>query len=278
MQGMTSSPGKAVLRSQLLARRSARSGDEILAARQAITSHLLDFLCGSAPMSASSPQQTARTSTVTSVDTHSELPAQSAATQSSSPAVHTPPTGPADYTGPADHTGPADPADPAAPTDTATTLCAYWPLPTEPLGDDVPAAFAARGWRVLLPVAEVGAPLNWVEPWARTSDASRHPARQWRRSSLGVREPAGTRLGPATIQAARMVLVPALAIDRHGFRLGRGGGYYDRSLALAGHDVILIGVIFDDELLADVPHDAHDLPVTHLVTPLTGVQASVRGL
>lgn len=61
------------------------------------------------------------------------------------------------------------------------------------------------------------------------------------------------------------VLVPGLAFDRAGGRLGFGGGYYDRFLARLGPDVIRVGV--SDGFIVDrVPSDEHDVPMTHLAT------------
>ncbi len=61
-----------------------------------------------------------------------------------------------------------------------------------------------------------------------------------------------------------LMLVPALAFDRRGCRLGRGGGFYDR--ALAGYDGVTLGVIREDFLLGQLPVEAHDRRVGQIVT------------
>jgi 5-formyltetrahydrofolate cyclo-ligase len=66
------------------------------------------------------------------------------------------------------------------------------------------------------------------------------------------------------------VVVPALAVGRDGTRLGRGGGYYDRALAHARPDAVLVAVVFDEELLEGVPAGPHDRRVTAVVTPTAG--------
>ena len=66
-----------------------------------------------------------------------------------------------------------------------------------------------------------------------------------------------------------MILVPALAVDRSGVRLGRGGGYYDRSLPLRAPGARLIAVVRDDELVAELPGEPHDVRMTHALTPGT---------
>jgi 5-formyltetrahydrofolate cyclo-ligase len=64
--------------------------------------------------------------------------------------------------------------------------------------------------------------------------------------------------------------VPALAVAVDGTRLGRGGGYYDRALAHARDDAVLVAAVFDEELLESVPAGAHDRRVTAVVTPSAG--------
>ena len=70
---------------------------------------------------------------------------------------------------------------------------------------------------------------------------------------------------------ALVVLVPALAVDRRGVRLGRGAGFYDRSLTLARPDTPLIAVVRDDELLDRLPAEPHDVRMTHALTPQKGL-------
>ena len=60
------------------------------------------------------------------------------------------------------------------------------------------------------------------------------------------------------VTRADLVLVPALAVDRGGVRLGRGGGSYDRALARVGPQVPTIALLYDGELLDKVPADGHD--------------------
>lgn len=145
----------------------------------------------------------------------------------------------------------------------SSTVCAYHPLPTEPLAADLPELLAGIGLRVLVPVAAPGAALDWCDFGGPLI-----------RGALGIAEPSGPRLGPLAIRSAGAVLVPALAVDRSGVRLGRGGGHYDRSLALLAGGIRprLIAVVFDDELVESLPADPHDVPVTEVVTPDGGLR------
>ncbi len=81
------------------------------------------------------------------------------------------------------------------------------------------------------------------------------------------------RQGPTTIGAADAVLVPALAVDHQGVRLGRGAGYYDRSLPMAAPSAPRIGIVRDGEFVVELPGEAHDVRMTGVLTPRRGVVA-----
>ena len=142
------------------------------------------------------------------------------------------------------------------------TVCAYWPVGAEPGSPALLDGLARRGCRVLLPVVRPRGPLDWAEYVG---------AESLRAGVLGLREPTGPRLGCAVIATAVLVLVPALAVDRHGARLGRGGGHYDRTLPLAAPGTPLVAIVRDDEVLASLPVQPHDVPVTAALTPGRGL-------
>ena len=150
----------------------------------------------------------------------------------------------------------------------ATTVCAYWPLGSEPGSPELLDQLADAGVTVLLPVVTLGAggepePLGWGE--YSPGDLVEGP--------FGLREPSGPVRGPDAIAAAGLVLVPALAVDRSGVRLGRGAGFYDRSLTLCAPGTRLVAVVRDDELVDELPRDSHDVPMTHALTPGAGLVA-----
>lgn len=145
-----------------------------------------------------------------------------------------------------------------------TCVAAYLPLPTEPL-DPALLPRLARTVRVLIPVVTGPSPLDWCEYTGAT-----------RPGQLGIEEPDGPRLGTDAIADADVVLVPALAVAADGYRLGRGGGHYDRSLELrarlrADRADELIALVHDDEFGPAVPHDHLDRPVTAVITPGRGL-------
>jgi len=147
------------------------------------------------------------------------------------------------------------------------TLAAFVPDPSEPGAGRLPAAFTQLRARVLLPVVPSGgSELTWAVDTGRLA-----PGR------YGLLEPVGPRLGPTAIGTAEVVVVPAVAVDRTGVRLGRGGGWYDRALRHVRPDARLVAVVFDDELVDELPVEPHDQRVTDVVTPRGGWQALPRG-
>ncbi len=63
-----------------------------------------------------------------------------------------------------------------------------------------------------------------------------------------------------------LFIVPALSFDKQGYRLGRGAGYYDRLLSIASKKSKSIGVIFEELLLDELPHEAHDVKLDKVLT------------
>lgn len=146
--------------------------------------------------------------------------------------------------------------------------CAYVPVGVEPGTLTMVDRLRELCARVLLPVIRTGADgqppaLLWGDyvPGALVS------------GRFGLLEPAEPLLDSDAVSLASVVLVPALAVDRRGTRLGRGGGYYDRSLPLCRPDARLIAVVRDDELVEELPSEAHDVRMTHALTPQQGVVA-----
>jgi 5-formyltetrahydrofolate cyclo-ligase len=146
------------------------------------------------------------------------------------------------------------------------TACAYVPVGSEPGSIELIDSLLRRGVRVLLPVARHDAAgLPMPLHWGRYRPGGLVEAR------FGLREPAEPWLPADAVTAATVVLVPALAVDRAGVRLGRGAGFYDRSLVLADPAARLVAVVRDDEVLDKLPAEPHDVRMTHALTPRRGL-------
>nr|WP_312870383.1 5-formyltetrahydrofolate cyclo-ligase [Gordonia asplenii] len=141
------------------------------------------------------------------------------------------------------------------------TVAAYIPIGTEPGSLSFLDALSDRDVRVLLPVVPDGAPAPL--DWARYSGESSLETRRF-----GLLEPTGTLLGPDALDAVDVVFVPALGVDRRGTRLGRGAGYYDRSLT--GVRAEFVAVVYDDELVDELPREPTDVRVGWALTPGRG--------
>ncbi|WP_079167921.1 5-formyltetrahydrofolate cyclo-ligase [Streptomyces colonosanans] len=147
----------------------------------------------------------------------------------------------------------------------AHTVAAYVSVGSEPGTLALLDALRARGVRVLLPVLLPDNDLDWAAYAGPDSLVRvRHGGK------MALLEPAGERLGPEAVGRADAVLLPGLAVDARGMRLGRGGGSYDRVLARlerAGADPALVVLLYDTEVVERIPEEAHDRPVHAVVTP-----------
>lgn len=149
------------------------------------------------------------------------------------------------------------------------TVCVYASFGTEPDTTELVETLMARGMRILLPVLLPDADLDWAVYDGRLASGR-----------LGLREPVGERLGVEAIRDAEVVLVPALAVSSTGYRLGRGGGSYDRALArLTMRKTVsaqlpeqarrpwVCALVYDTELNATFPVDPHDQAVDAACAP-----------
>ncbi|MFJ4476336.1 5-formyltetrahydrofolate cyclo-ligase [Streptomyces xanthochromogenes] len=143
----------------------------------------------------------------------------------------------------------------------AGTVAAYVSVGSEPGTRALIDSLHTRGVRVLLPALLPDNDLDWA-PYAGPEHL--------RPAGRGLLEPDGERLGPDAVTAADAVLLPGLAVDARGMRLGRGGGSYDRVLArigAAGRAPALVVLLYANEVVARVPEEPHDHPVQAVVTP-----------
>jgi 5-formyltetrahydrofolate cyclo-ligase len=144
----------------------------------------------------------------------------------------------------------------------AGTVAVYYSVGSEPETRGLVYGLWKRGTYVVLPVLRGDGDLDW---------ASYEGPESMVPGPRGLLEPGEARRGVAAVARADAVIVPALAVDRAGNRLGRGGGSYDRALARVGPVVPLMALLYDDELVDRVPAEPHDVPVRAVVRPGYGV-------
>ena len=139
----------------------------------------------------------------------------------------------------------------------AATVAAYVSVSSEPGTGPLLDALTRAGKRVILPLVQPDKDLDWA---VYAGPTALHSAR------FGLLEPDGPPLGLDAIRGADAVLVPGLAVDREGMRLGRGAGCYDRVLerVLPGTFVCLL--LNSEEVLDAVPHEDHDRRVNAVAT------------
>jgi len=140
----------------------------------------------------------------------------------------------------------------------ARSVSCYLSTRAEPETRPFLNAAVARGIRVLLPITRVDGLLDWVvaDPEADVTEGV-----------LGIPEPVGELLGPIAVNDVDLMIIPAAAVDRSGMRLGWGRGYFDKTIGSIQNCPPVYAVVYDTELLDEVPRDLHDQPVTGVVTP-----------
>lgn len=141
----------------------------------------------------------------------------------------------------------------------AKRVAAYVSMSSEPGTAPTIQGLIDRGIEVIVPISLPDLSLDWV---------SYKPGDSGRVTSLGVTEPDAPRLGVDALDIADLVIVPALAVDVAGNRLGRGAGYYDRALERSSS--IRCALLFAGEIVDELPRDSFDVPVHMAVAP-TGV-------
>jgi 5-formyltetrahydrofolate cyclo-ligase len=144
----------------------------------------------------------------------------------------------------------------------AGTVAAYLSVGTEPDTRGLVFALWKRGTYVLLPVLRSDNDLDWASYEGPESLAA---------GPRGLLQPTEPARGVTAITSADLVIVPAVAVDRSGQRLGRGGGSYDRALTRTGGGVLTLALLYDGELLDQVPAGPRDRPVRAAASPGEGI-------
>ncbi|RFS84581.1 5-formyltetrahydrofolate cyclo-ligase [Actinomadura spongiicola] len=143
----------------------------------------------------------------------------------------------------------------------AGTLAAYVSIGTEPDTRGLLFALWKRGTYVLLPRLLPDGDLDWASYEGPDSLVP---------GPRGCLEPSEPPRGPDAVASADVVLTPAVAVDRTGMRLGRGGGSFDRALARVGPAILTVAPLYETELLPTLPSEPHDQRVRAVVTPSEG--------
>ncbi len=137
------------------------------------------------------------------------------------------------------------------------SLACYLATPNEPETRPFLHWAAEQGIRVLLPVSRDDGLLDWA-----TFDASDESS-----DVIGMPVPTTEVLGPIAVNDVGLILVPAAAVDRGGMRMGWGRGYFDKTLGSMDRRPPVFAVVFDHEVVDELPRQRHDQAVDGAVTP-----------
>ena len=140
----------------------------------------------------------------------------------------------------------------------ARSLSCFLSTTTEPGTREFVDRAVARGTRVLLPVTRADGLLDWSVATPDIDIAE---------GMYGLPEPVGELLGPIAVNSVDLLVIPAAAVDRSGMRLGWGRGFFDKTIGSMERCPPVYAVVYDTEILDEVPRDLHDQRVTGVVTP-----------
>lgn len=140
----------------------------------------------------------------------------------------------------------------------ARSISCFLSTMAEPGTRSFVADAVARGIRVLLPVTRTDGLLDW---------AVATPEGDITEGMYGLPEPVGELLGPIAVNDVDLLVIPAAAVDKAGMRLGWGRGFFDKTLGSMERCPPVYAVVYDTEVLDELPSDVHDQPVTGVVTP-----------
>jgi 5-formyltetrahydrofolate cyclo-ligase len=138
----------------------------------------------------------------------------------------------------------------------SSSVAVYLSVGSEPSTAAIVDALARRRVTAIAPVLLEDGDLDWAVVVGEPEAGRRRTV-----------EPPGARLGVEAVAGVRLVLAPALAVDRDGRRLGRGGGSYDRALTRVGPETLVLAVVDDAEVVDRLPNEPHDRRVDGALTP-----------
>ena len=142
---------------------------------------------------------------------------------------------------------------------TTGDVCIYMSLPEEPPTKDLINEVRKLGRNVWLPRIS-GDDLLWIK----------NPE-NFAKGPFGIDEPVGDGVLAKEIKDLGAVILPGLAVDVNGTRLGKGKGFYDRVLSQISEDVKRIVLLFDLEFILEIPKESHDMGVHTIATPYRSI-------
>jgi 5-formyltetrahydrofolate cyclo-ligase len=141
----------------------------------------------------------------------------------------------------------------------AETVSMYLHIGSEVRTGEVLAWCMSRGKRVIVPVTN-------KQNRRLIFSKLKSPEKELQVGAFGIPEPKPEFLSPIPLEEAQVVLVPGIAWDLRGYRIGYGGGYYDRSINALRRQMPTIGLAYELQIVREIPTSRYDRQVNKLVT------------
>jgi 5-formyltetrahydrofolate cyclo-ligase len=149
----------------------------------------------------------------------------------------------------------------------SSVIMAYMPIQNEIRTDLLIERSIASGKTILLPRIKDAETMEAVPIQSLGSDLIK--------GYMGIMEPDPS-IPAANPQTIDLVILPGIAFDRKGYRIGFGGGYYDRFITRLRNDCILLAPAYDFQVLEHIPAEAFDQPVDMVVTEKEIIHISLK--
>lgn len=130
----------------------------------------------------------------------------------------------------------------------------YSSLPSEPYTHELINTLSGQGIKVLLPKV-----LNGTEMEFRMYEGEDKVST----GPFGIIEPTTPKV--TDFDDVNLIVIPGMAFDRQGHRMGKGKGYYDRFLSALPHHIYRLGICFDYQIRENIPHDEYDIPMDAVI-------------
>jgi len=150
----------------------------------------------------------------------------------------------------------------------ARVVCTYMHIRSEARTTAIVERLLANQKRVIIPIT------NTADKTLTFSEL-KEPNNALQQGTFGIPEPKPEHLHPVPLQDADVILVPGVAWDIRGYRIGYGAGYYDRTINALGKTIQMIGLSYEFQIIDTIPNSRYDQRVNKLTTEKRTIEVNM---